>query len=664
MSYPECGLIEVFLGRSLGLAFGLGFLFWHGVSLPRGQSLGKFKLNHHPDGTSLDYSTFFNGGSGIAVNQSSEAVIVGASNAEVAELNAAGSSLVYSTKLSSSIMDDEIAIALDSSGDAFVLGAVTVPDNYSLLSPIQGYSLDTNQEAQATVAELDPSGNLVWSTFFGGPTSDPLFAAPYYGHIAVDGTSNAYILAPTTLAPTTPGSLEPTFNLNHSNQNPFQISYFLAKIAPSLGAPVPIVFFPSSAAFGNGVVGMATSAQDVPIGNFGDAALAAPTVSIIGDFSQTNTCSEPVPAGQKCDISVTFNPTVTGTRTRTLTVSFEGSFPSQTVQLSGTGTAPHVSLSSNSLDFPPQAIGTSSTVMQITLTNSGTTPLTITSLPIMGDFGETNTCGSPVTVSGTCTLQVTFTPTAQGFRNGTISITDDAPGSPQVVEQQGYGGSATTATLSPASLAFGSQAVGITSAAQTLTLTNTGANTMAIASISASGDFAESNTCGSLLSEGASCQITVTFTPTATSTRSGAVGIVDNTAQTPQSVALTGTGASASLGLSMAAPGSNSLTLQPGASGSYMLSIGGAGIAATASLSCTGAPTGATCAVPATVAVSASTATTITVSVTTTARSGLVLWLSEASNGWPDLSLLEVALAVAMIAVGIAFAKNWRVGFA
>jgi len=173
--------------------------------------------------------------------------------------------------------------------------------------------------------------------------------------------------------------------------------------------------------------------------------------------------------------------------------------------------------------------------------------LTITSIAASGDFAEADNCGTSLAAGGNCTINVTFTPTASGTRTGTLSITDNASGSPQMVSLTGTGiGPTTTASVSPTSLTFASQNVGTTSAAQTVTLTNTGSATLTITGISASGDFAETDNCGSSVAVGANCAISVTFTPTASGTRTGTLSVADNTSGSPQSVKLTGTGATGS----------------------------------------------------------------------------------------------------------------------
>jgi bacillolysin len=104
-------------------------------------------------------------------------------------------------------------------------------------------------------------------------------------------------------------------------------------------------------------------------------------------------------------------------------------------------------------------------------------------------------------------------------------------------------------TLNPTSLSFGSQQIGMTSAPQTVTLTNSGTTALSISGIALagtnSGDFAKTTTCGSSLAAAASCAINVTFTPTATGSRSATLQVTDNAAGSPHGVPLSGTGATA-----------------------------------------------------------------------------------------------------------------------
>ena len=101
--------------------------------------------------------------------------------------------------------------------------------------------------------------------------------------------------------------------------------------------------------------------------------------------------------------------------------------------------APAVTLSAASLSFAAQTEGTTSAAQALTLTNSGTAALTVTSIAASGDFAETNTCGSSVAAAASCMISVTFTPTAGGARTGTLTINDNAAGTTQTVALSGRG---------------------------------------------------------------------------------------------------------------------------------------------------------------------------------------------------------------------------------
>jgi hypothetical protein len=106
----------------------------------------------------------------------------------------------------------------------------------------------------------------------------------------------------------------------------------------------------------------------------------------------------------------------------------------------------------------------------------------------------------------------------------------------------GGGGGGPIVTLSHSSLLFSKRLVGTTSLPKAVYVTNTGTAPLNITSIVASGDFAETNTCGSTVAVGKRCRIQVTFTPTAKGTRTGAVTLTDNANPTTQTITLTGTG--------------------------------------------------------------------------------------------------------------------------
>ena len=143
------------------------------------------------------------------------------------------------------------------------------------------------------------------------------------------------------------------------------------------------------------------------------------------------------------------------------------------------------------------------------------------------------------------TVTITFSPvTARYVR---VNITANTGSAGQLSDFAVFPavGGTTTATLSvtPASLTFASQTVNTTSGAQTVTVKNTGTATATVSAISASGDFSQTNNCGTSIAAGASCTASVTFTPTASGTRTGVLSITGNASNSPTTVALTGTGA-------------------------------------------------------------------------------------------------------------------------
>ncbi|MGA7077281.1 MAG: choice-of-anchor D domain-containing protein [Terriglobales bacterium] len=230
--------------------------------------------------------------------------------------------------------------------------------------------------------------------------------------------------------------------------------------------------------------------------------------------------------------------------TSTITISgVSGSLTNQTtISLTVAASGPIVSLSPTSLTFPKTDVGATSKSKTVTLTNTGASTLNITSITPSGDFAvQSTTCGGTLAPKAKCTVKVTFTPTQVGTRTGTLSFTDNAPGSPQTVALSGTG--IAQATLTPASETYSNQKVGTTSKAKKFTLTNNQAVELTGIAISTTGDFAVSaQTCGSSLAAKKKCTIDVTFTPTQTGTRMGQLSVSDSASNSPQAASLTGTG--------------------------------------------------------------------------------------------------------------------------
>ncbi|MFC4033132.1 choice-of-anchor D domain-containing protein [Streptomyces polygonati] len=447
---------------------------------------------------------------------------------------------------------------------------------------------------------------------------------------------------------------------------------------------------PGALNFGSVATGATSAAQTVTVTNPTNAAAAVSSIAAAGDFAQTNTCGSSIAANGSCTVNVTFKPTATGARTGTLTVNAGGI--TNTVTLSGTGTAPGPVLNATpgGLSFGGTVVGSTAAAQTVTVTNSGTTSATVSNVAVTGDFSQTNNC-STIAVGASCAVTVSFKPTAGGTRSGNLTVTSNANNSPTTVGLSGSGidsttnvaagqpasassssspyvaanltdsdtstywesangsfpqwaqvdlgknysvgkislklppaaawaartetlsvqgstdgstfstlvgsagytfdpsannntvtinfnaateryirvnitantgwtaaqlsdfavypsgggGGTTSATLSvaPSSLTFATQALNTASSAQSVTVTNTGTAAATVSGVSTSGDFSQTNTCGTSIAVGASCTVAVKFTPTASGTRSGSLTIASNASNNPVTVALTGTGA-------------------------------------------------------------------------------------------------------------------------
>jgi hypothetical protein len=209
-----------------------------------------------------------------------------------------------------------------------------------------------------------------------------------------------------------------------------------------------------------------------------------------------------------------------------------------------------VSLSPATAAFGNQPIGVASSAHDFTVTNSTSQNVTLTSITFTGtnagDFQQTTDCGATLNSGASCTVHATFTPGAAGARSGVLNINDDAPGSPQTATVSGTGVAAPVVSLSAAGIVFPNTNVGVTSAQQSVTLSNTGNATLNITSITTSGsnaaNFNVTNTCGSSVAASATCSIDATFTPSATGAKSATVTLVDDAADSPQTVSLSGQG--------------------------------------------------------------------------------------------------------------------------
>jgi hypothetical protein len=195
------------------------------------------------------------------------------------------------------------------------------------------------------------------------------------------------------------------------------------------------------------------------------------------------------------------------------------------------------------ITFPVQLVNTVSAQQSVTLTNTGTTVLSIRSFKVSGNFQASNNCHGKVAAGASCKITASFQPKTIGSLVGLVTMNDSASSKPQVVELLG---SATAMQLSPTTLNFGDQKVGTTSQPKQITVTNKSTVTITVTSTGIGGadnnDFSESDTCGGQISAGASCTMTITFKPLKIGARNGTAFIDVGQGANPPFVPLSGTG--------------------------------------------------------------------------------------------------------------------------
>jgi hypothetical protein len=341
----------------------------------------------------------------------------------------------------------------------------------------------------------------------------------------------------------------------------------------------------SALAFSDTQLG-SNSMQSITVSNDGNAALQLTAFSITGthagDYTRGGTCSTAVPLaiGATCSVSVTFSPSALGSRNATLTITHDGSNPSEgVIALSGTGVpipAPAVSLApSGGLDFGAQTLGGLYPPRVLTLTNSGTAALNVASIAVEGAaFSDVSAAPCPATLSPSqsCQIGVAFTPAAAGASYaGAVRITSNAAGSPHTVPLAGSGTAATVPVLRwvpvVSQLDFGNVSVGTVSAVQSATLRNDGPGGVTISVVNGVGadaamfavgsDPSDTSAChaGRALFEGQTCRVDVRFAPGANGSRSVTVQVA-TTGSAPPALTAMGTGlggAASTLSLSQTA---------------------------------------------------------------------------------------------------------------
>jgi trimeric autotransporter adhesin len=279
----------------------------------------------------------------------------------------------------------------------------------------------------------------------------------------------------------------------------------------------------------------------ITVTNWGSTAMTIGKMTTTGNYkvSSGGTCSTSLAAGQQCLIKVAFTPKGTGVQTGVLTVTDSGPNSPQTVNLTGVGTAMELPIHYPGLNFSLTDMG-ATTQQSVQLSNTSSSAVTINQIQVIGDYSESDNCGSSLAGGASCNITVTFNPTVSGYRKGNLVIWDDDPGSPQMGRLQG---TATSITQKPDTLTF-SSTVGKESAPQSITVTNVSNVPLIFESVTVKAPFSATNKCPASLAAGAQCTISVTFTPTASGQVKQTMNLNDGDFLSPQNVFLTGNGTS------------------------------------------------------------------------------------------------------------------------
>lgn len=419
-------------------------------------------------------------------------------------------------------------------------------------------------------------------------------------------------------APTSAGAFQAEVKIQYHFQGSQQEQ---EQVIPLSGVGLPAApiasVAPTTLDFGTVSVGATGQTQVVTLSNTGSAALTVTTISITGanaaEFTLVASGNTPcptssggVPIGGSCTTDVSFAPKTPGTKSATLSFADNAAGTPQTVALSGTAQTTAIQIAPTSLAFSGQSIGTKSAPQPITITNAGTSALAINGVTIFGsnpgDFAQSNNCPPSLGANAACTVNVSFQPAAAGPRSASISVSDDAPNSPQAVALTGTGTQAAV-TFTPSSIAFGDEFKGTSTAAQTVTLTNTGSGALVVtaATLSDTADFTVTNNCAANVGPSATCTVTVVFKPAVDGAISGTLTLSDNAPTSPQTIALSGTGIEFSLAPMQS--GETTLTATAGQMVTYQLAAqSSAKTPYTVTLACT-ASSSLACTIPANITV-------------------------------------------------------------
>jgi hypothetical protein len=582
----------------------------------------------------------------------------GFSDAYVSAVSATGSSLLYSSYLGGNNEDIGFGIAADTSENTYVTG-LTYSANFPTVNPLQPVY---GGAGDAFLSKVNTNGSgpasLVYSTFLGGTGIDQ------GNGVTVDRGGSVYVAggtASTSLGTT--GVVQPNCHLDTSSS--CEGDAFVAKFNPGASPALTLGYLTY---LGGSLADTATGIAVEPVNPpSGFAYVTGSTVS--PDFPVIGAVFQPRFGGGNADAfvakldpngaAILYSSYLGGTNTdigygiaadktgnayvagQTCSLDFPLANPEQDASggncdafVSKVSILNGIQLNPAGLVFSAQSLGTTSHSQVITLT-SGDSGVALSSIavdptsPNPVDFTTTTTCGASLLPGGQCAITVSFTPQGPGLRKASIPITATGAGLTQDVVVP-LNGQASTLTLSASSLSFGQQQVGLPPTNPLpITATNNGTSPVSFTSITASGDFSETDNCMKVpLQPSTNCVINVSFAPTTAGSSVGALTLIDNAPGSPQIVLLTGTGVGQQTDFGMSATPSSATVAAGNSATIAVILTSFSGFSQPVTLSCVPAslPVDATCLFsPSSVTPSASGQVTSTLTISTGLRTQVPL---------------------------------------
>jgi HYDIN/CFA65/VesB-like, Ig-like domain/Cep192 domain 4/Transmembrane protein 131-like N-terminal len=353
--------------------------------------------------------------------------------------------------------------------------------------------------------------------------------------------------------PTAAGSYNGTISFTTTGHGATTLTVSVSGTAANAPPAQTYLLSPSatSLAFGKVLVGTSLS-QTLSLSNTGNSSVNVSAVSLSGSSFSASGFSGPVTlaAGQALSFSVACSPSYTGSYTGSITVTSNATNSPASISLSGTGVQPAISVVPASVSFTSDTVGVTNS-QTVTISNPGTANLTISQAALVGSGFTYSGLALPLTIvpGASSPFTVSFTPMSASTFSASLTLSNNAPTSSMAVPLSGTGTAPVlTLSSSPTSLTFPSTTTGSSSAAQVVTLTNTGNSAVSISQVTPSSNFTVSGVSLPLsLAANQTTSFNVLFAPTTTGSLSGTVTVTSTASNSPTTIKLSGSGASAAV---------------------------------------------------------------------------------------------------------------------